>query len=160
MRPEADVIARLLVVTHSRTGGTTRLADAFVRGTTTDGIVGVEVDRRVAEEADGDAVRAAAGIAIVTPERFGSMAGLVKDFFERIYYEVLDDTIGRPYVLVVKGGIDGLGTVEAIAKVATGLRWRRVLEPIVVVDEPSPDQLRAINDLGATFAAGLAERIF
>ncbi len=160
MHDDTNAMARLLVVTHSRTGGTAQLADAFVRGTTTDGIDGIEVDRRVAEAADAAAVRAAAGIAIVTPERFGSMAGLVKDFFERIYYEVLDDTIGRPYVLVVKGGVDGLGTVEAIAKVAAGLRWRRVLEPVVVVDEPTADQLQTINDLGATFAAGLAERIF
>ena len=150
----------LLIVTHSRRGSTERIAAAFERGTRTEGISGIRVDRRDVVDADRDAVTQSSGVAIIAPARFGSMAGLVKDFFERIYYDVLDLTPGLPYVVVVKGDTDGSGAVSSIETIATGLRWRRVLEPLVIVGEVNADALDRAEELGATFAIGLAEGVF
>jgi multimeric flavodoxin WrbA len=36
------------------------------------------------------------GYVFVTPETLGSMAGLMKDFFDRTYYAALDQINGRP----------------------------------------------------------------
>jgi multimeric flavodoxin WrbA len=156
---------RLLVVFHSRGGATIALRDALLEGARHESIEGVEVVVRDVTDATPDDVLTADGIALVTPERFGSMAGLVKDFFERVYYEVIDQSgsphrPGLPYILVVKGGYDGQGTVTSVEKIATGLRWRRVLDPAVVTGHPTEQHLEAIAELGATFAAGLGERIF
>jgi multimeric flavodoxin WrbA len=151
---------RLLVVFHSRGGATIALRDALLAGARHESIEGVEVVVRDVTDATPDDVLAADGLALVTPERFGSMAGLVKDFFERVYYEVIDQKPGLPYILVVKGGYDGRGTVTSVEKIVTGLRWRRVLEPVVVTGDTTEQHLEAITELGATFAAGLGERIF
>ncbi len=160
MRGDATNVPSLLIVTHSRGGSTTQLASAFERGTHTEGISGIRVDCLDVVDAASSAVHLASGIAIITPERFGSMAGLVKDFFERIYYDLLEVTPGLPYVMVVKGDTDGTGAVASIEKIATGLRWRRALEPLVVLGAVTPDAISQAEELGATFAAGIAERVF
>lgn len=151
---------RLLVVFHSRGGATLALRDALLQGARHELIEGVDVVVRDVADATADDVCTSGGVALVTPERFGSMAGLVKDFFERIYYDVIDRTAGLPYVLVVKGGHDGQGTVTSVEKIATGLRWRRVLDPVVVRGDITESHVEAITELGATFAAGLGEGIF
>ena len=152
--------AQLLVVYHSRGGATLELRDALLRGARHESIEGVEIVVRDVTDATANDVLAADGLALVTPERFGSMAGLVKDFFERVYYDVIERTPGLAYVLVVKGGHDGQGTVASVEKIATGVRWRRALDPVVVRGDTTSADIDAIEELGATFAAGLAERIF
>jgi hypothetical protein len=45
--------------------------------------------------------------------------------------------------------------VTAIDKITTGLQWRRVQEPVLVIGEPSKADLDACWELGAAIAAGL-----
>ena len=87
-------MAQLLVVYHSRTGGTQALTDAVVAGATSDDIDDVDVHVLGAFDAGPDDVRAANAVVLGTPENFGYMSGAMKDFLERIYYVVLDETPG------------------------------------------------------------------
>src|SRR5688572_20570106 len=94
----------LLVLSHSYGGATERLRDAAVRGAADAG-TGIEVVPLDVTEAGADDVRGAAGLLLCTPARFGALAGLVKDFFERVYpwfEEVPDLHPGLPYALVVR----------------------------------------------------------
>jgi len=150
----------LLVVFHSRSGGTRALTDAVVAGATDPSIEGVEVRVRTAGEAGADDVRWCDGLVLGTPENFGSMSGLVKDFFERIYYELLEETPGLPYALFVKGSHDGAGAVASVERITTGLRWRQVLPTVVVTGEPGAEHLAACTELGMTIAAGLEAGMF
>ncbi|MGH8976924.1 MAG: flavodoxin family protein, partial [Acidimicrobiia bacterium] len=93
---------RLLVVYHSRSGGTQALTDAVVAGATSDDVSGVDVVVKRAFDADADDVRACDAILLGTPENFGYMSGALKDFLERIYYVLLDETPGLPFALYVK----------------------------------------------------------
>jgi NAD(P)H-dependent FMN reductase len=156
----AEITRHLLVVFQSRTGGTQALADAAIAGATSDDIDDVEVRVRRAFDAGADDVRWADGLLLGTPENFGYMSGAVKDFFERIYYEVLDETRGLPYALFVKGSHDGEGAVRSIEKITTGLAWRAVLPPVVVVGDVDDDALERCTELGLTFAAGLEAGVF
>jgi multimeric flavodoxin WrbA len=153
-------VATLLVVFHSRSGGAQALCDSLIEGARYDGIEGVDIVVRSALDATADDVVTCDGIAIVTPEHFGSMAGLIKDFFERVYFAVLETTRGLPYVIAVKAGNDGSGTVASVEKLATGLHWRRVLEPVIARGGVDETDRAACSELGATFAAGLAEGLF
>ena len=151
---------RLLVVFHSRSGGTQALTDAVVTGATDDAIEGVDVVVQRAVDTTPDDVRACNAIIIGTPENFGYMSGALKDFFDRVFYEVIDDTPGLPYALFVKAGTDGEGAVRSIERLTTGLRWKAIAPPVVVTGDVTPDDLDRCVELGATMAAGLEAGMF
>ena len=152
--------ARLLVVFHSRSGGTEAMTDAVGAGANDDAIEGVEVRVQRAFDTTVDDVRACNGIVLGTPENFGYMAGAIKDFFERIYYPLLDETPGLPYGLFVKASTDGDGAVRSVERIVAGLRWKLVVPPVVVVGDLGPDDLERCQELGATIAAGLEAGMF
>jgi len=151
---------RLLVVFHSRSGGTQALTDAVVAGATHDAIKGVHVAVQRAFDTTPDDVRGCNAIILGTPENFGYMSGALKDFFDRVFYEVIDDTPGLPYGLFVKAGNDGEGAVRSIERLVTGLRWKTIMPPVVVTGDVTPDDLDRCQELGATMAAGLAVGMF
>ncbi len=151
---------RLLVVFHSRSGGTTAMADAVVEGATDDAIEGVDVRVQRAFDTTVEDVAACDAIVLGTPEHFGYMAGAVKDFFERVYYPLFDQKAGLPYALFVKGSTDGRGAVQSIERIVAGLRWKLVLPPVVVVGDLGDADLERCRELGATVAAGLEAGMF
>ena len=159
-RVSADPTRHLLVVFQSRSGGTESLANAAIAGATSADIDDVKVRVRRAFDAGADDVRWSDGVLLGTPENFGYMSGAIKDFFERIYYELLEETRGLPYTLFVKGGHNGEGAVRSIEKITTGLAWRSALPPVVVVGDIDDAALARCTELGLTFAAGLEAGVF
>ena len=111
-------------------------------------------------DATVDDVRWCDGIVLGTPENFGYMSGALKDFFERIYYALLDETRGLPYALFVKGGHDGEGAIRSVERIVTGLGWKSVLAPVLVVGDLDDAALERCHELGITFAAGLEAGVF
>ncbi|HVA02807.1 MAG TPA: flavodoxin [Acidimicrobiales bacterium] len=160
--PEGDGTDRrnLLVVFHSRTGSTQVLCDAAMTAATS--AAGDEVTIRVlgAFEAGPDDVLWAHGVLLITPANFGYMSGALKDFFERVYHPCLERTAGLPYALMVKGDTDVEGALSSVERIATGLRWRRVLEPVTVVGEIGPADVERVREQAATLAAGIGAGIF
>jgi multimeric flavodoxin WrbA len=168
----------LLVVYHSRTGGTEQMAKAAVAGAAQEGGVDAGVNASVnvrlvpAAAAGPDDVLAADGYIFATPENLAAMAGVMKDFFDRTYYPVLDRVNGRPYAMLVCAGSDGANAVRQIARIVTGWRLRAVAEPIIVnTHAQTPEAITAAKvigesdlarcrDLGAALASGLAMGIF
>lgn len=159
MSAAAGAPRTLLLASHSRTGGTRALAEAFVVGATE---AAPDLPLRAASpfDLDVDDVLGAAGIALGTPAHFGYMSGALKDFFERIYRPLLDRTVGLPYVLFVKGETDVDGAVTSVERIVTGLGWKQVLPPLRVVGDVTDEALAGAHELGATFAAGLDLGIF
>jgi len=151
---------RLLIVFHSRTGGTAAMTDAVVAGANDDAIEGVDVRVQPAFDTTVDDVRACNAIVLGTPENFGYMAGAIKDFFERVYYPLLDEMPGLPYGLFVKASTDGDGAVRSVERIVAGLRWKLVIPPVVVVGDLGADDLERCRELGATMAAGLEAGMF
>jgi multimeric flavodoxin WrbA len=157
----SDRVSRLLVVYQIRSGGTQLLVDAAVRGA----VLALEsgtgtLSVRHAFDATADDVLGASGVLIATPANFGYMSGAVKDFFERVYHPCLDHTVGKPYAMIIKGDTDVEGAASSIRRIVTGMKWREVLPPVLVVGEISPDQEDAAQELGATLAAGIDAGIY
>jgi len=154
----SDVTAKqMLVVSHSRTGSTARLRDEALAGAAE--AAGAVFIRSLDALAAGlDDVTAAGAVLFATPARFGALAGLTKDFLERIYPwfdEVPDVRPGMPWTVIAKGASDPTGAVRDLERILTGLRWRQVLPPLVVTGELTAEHLAAARELGATLAAGL-----
>jgi multimeric flavodoxin WrbA len=151
---------QLLVVYQTRSGGTQAMTDAFIAGATNDAIEDVDVRVLRAPDAGIDDVRACDAIVLGTPENFGYMSGLMKDFLERIYYALLDETPGLPYALYVKASTDGQGAVASVERIVTGLRWKQVQPPYVIVGDVEPQHLEAMEELGMTVAASLEAGLY
>ena len=161
---------KLLIAYHSMTGGTAQMARAAADGAGAE--AGVEVRLLRADAAGPDDVLDADGYLFATPENLASMAGLMKDFFDRCYYAALDRINGRPYAAFICAGSDGQNAVRQLERIATGWRLKAVMPALIVCTHAqTPEEiLRAkriadvdldrCREIGAALAAGLALGVF
>ena len=160
----------LLIVYHSRTGGARQMAEVAAQGARAERDVSVRL--RPAAETSSDDLLAADGYLFAAPENLASLSGVMKDFFDRAYYDVLDRIGGRPYAVLICAGSDGEGAVRQLARIATGWRLRSVADPVIVITHAqtaeailapktiAPAELARCAELGQALAAGLALGIF
>lgn len=160
----------LLVVYHSCTGGTLQMAQAAAAGAQRE--AGVIVRLQAAASAGAPALLEADGYLFACPENLAAMSGVMKDFFDRTYYAVLDRIQGRAYAILICAGSDGTNAARQIERIATGWRLRDIAPPLIVCTHAQtpeeilrPKQIAAAElarceELGATLAAGLALGIF
>jgi NAD(P)H-dependent FMN reductase len=146
---------RLLVVHHTPSPAVHALFERVMAGAEDPSLDGVEVVARPALVTTAVDVLEADGYVLGSPANLGYMSGALKHFFDTIYYPCLDATGRRPYGLFLHGNNDTDGARRAVEKIVTGLGWRAVTEPVAVIGEPSPTDLEACWELGATVAANL-----
>jgi multimeric flavodoxin WrbA len=163
-------LKNLLIVFHSKTGGARQMAEAAMRGASTEKEVLVRLLQ--AAEAKAEDVLQADGYLFVAPENLAAIAGVMKDFFDRTYYAVLERINGRPYATLVCAGSDGSNAVRQIERICTGWRLKAVSEPLIVCTHAqtpeqilapktiAPADLRRCEEVGQALAAGLALGIF
>jgi multimeric flavodoxin WrbA len=164
------VVKTLLIVYHTMTGGSLQMARAAADAAR--GEAGVQVRLLHAAQAGPDDVLDAHGYLFVTPENLASMAGLMKDFFDRCYYAVLERINGRPYACLICAGSDGSAAARQVERIATGWRLKPAAETIIVCTHAqTPEdilrekhidagELQRCAELGAALSAGLALGIF
>jgi multimeric flavodoxin WrbA len=159
----------VLIVYHTMTGGSEQMAEAAARGAREH-----EVDVRVIRALDATAedLLAAEGYIFVTPENLAAISGVMKDFFDRTFYPVLDRIIGRPYATLVCAGSDGDNAVRQVARICTGWRLKAIAEPVIVCTHAQTpekilapktigaEDLKRCEEVGGGIAAGLALGIF
>lgn len=148
----------LLIIHHTQTGNTERLAEAVQRGALSE--PGIHVITKRAFDATLEDLLACQGLLMGTPENFGTMSGALKDFFDRTYYPAEGKTTGLPYAVFVSAGNDGRGAVMQIERIATGYGWKRVAEPLISRKEVTAADILAAEELGAALATGLVLGIF
>jgi len=151
---------RVLIVSHCPSENTAQLRDAALSGMESLELEDIEVVSKSPLEADSDDVEACDGIIIGATENFGNMAGLIKDFFERIYYPCLESKQGLPFALYIRAGEDGRGTRASIEKIVTGLRWKLIGEPLILRGSYKPEFEIEVSELARTMAAGIDASIF
>ena len=151
---------KLLFVCHCPSDNTRRLRDAALSGIDQLELDNVEVRARSPLDAATEDVEWCDGILIGTTENFGYMAGLIKDFFERIYYPCLESSQGLPVALYIRAGEDGRGTRTSIGKITTGLRWKYVSEPLILRGKFDDSFDEQVAELAMTIAAGLDAGIY
>ena len=161
---------RLLIVWHSRTGAARQMAEAAAQAARAEGGDGGRARARTGCRRRD--VLAADGYLFAAPENLAALSGEMKEFFDRIYYGVLERTNGRPYALFVSAGSDGANAVRQVQRICTGLRLREVAPPMIVnLAAQTPErilapktvpaeQLARCAETGAALAAGLASGVF
>jgi multimeric flavodoxin WrbA len=154
-------VKTLLIVYHTGGVKTATMAEAVERGARqalreADAESDVQVIVKRCAQAGPEDVLAADALLLGTPENFGYMSGMMKDFLERVFYPCEGKVNGRPYALFVGAGQDGGGAVNSVERIVTGLRLRKAAEPVIGLKELTPEIVTRCEALGATFAAGLA----
>ncbi len=161
----------LLIVYHTLTGGTLQMAQAAAGGAD-DAEDSLNVRLVRAPQAGPADLLSADGYIFATPENLASMAGLMKDFFDRTYYPVLERIEGRPYACMVCAGSDGQTAARQVERIATGWRLKSVAPTLIVNTQAqtpeailarktiAPDDLQRCRELGAALASGLMLGVF
>lgn len=161
---------QLLIIFHSVTGGSEKIAQAVAQGAHTE--PEIEVILLHAQHVKPEHLLSASGYIFIAPEMLGSLSGIMKDFFDRTFYQVLDELNGRPYAVLICAGSDGQGALRQLEKIATGWRLKKVAESKIVLTHAqtkeqilqtkalNPSALKNSEELGAFFASALALAVF
>lgn len=161
-------MTHLLILYHSRTGGSRQMAEAAFEAAKAEGAARL----MRAEDATVEDMLAAGGYLFCGPENLGALSGAMKEFFDRSYYPLLERVEGRAYAQMICAGSDGTGAARQMARIATGWRLKEVQAPLIVntaaqsaeailaPKELSATELAPCAELGAALAAGLALGVF
>jgi multimeric flavodoxin WrbA len=151
-------VKKLLIVYHSQSGATERLAYAAAGGAREEGSVALRVLR--AAEAGAADLAWCDALLLATPENFGSVSGGAKEFLDRTFYAASVREANRAYALLVSAGNDGSGAVRQLQRIMQGYPMRQVAEALIVRGEPQAADLARAAELGQALAAGLELGIF
>ena len=128
-------MAQLLIVYHSRTGGSRQMAEAAAKGA--EGEVATLLHE--ARETTPAHLKAASGYLFCAPENLAALSGEMTEFFDRCYYPVLGGIEGRPLIICTHAQT----------------------EAEILADKVIPkDALQRCQDLGAALGAGLTMGAF
>lgn len=149
---------RLLIVYHTQTGNTAVLAraarDGAMRIIRTEHAEAEVVFKRAAESGINDLLNAD-GLLLASPENFGYMAGMIKDFLDRTFYPAEPYQLSLPYGLLISAGNDGSGAVREIDRIMLGYPMRKVMEPLIVKGEPAAADEQSAAEIGEAMITAL-----
>ncbi|WP_439136056.1 flavodoxin family protein [Pseudomaricurvus sp.] len=149
----------LLILYHTQSGNTGQLAQAVYRGACEES---ESVETRLVRAADGklEDLLWCDAVLFGTPENFGYMSGMLKDFFDRTYYPAEPYELNRPYGLFISAGNDGTGAVRECDRILLGYPMKKVMEPLIARGEITEEYLASAEEFGQTLACGLGMGVF
>jgi len=142
-------MAEVLIIYHSQTGNTEKMAKALAEGAKR--VSGTGVILKKATEATLEDLINSSGIAIGSPDYFRYMAGAVKDFFDRTYYPSQGRVTGKPCVLFATGGEGGRPALESLKKICKTFKFKQIGEA-TAKGKPSSGVITECEKLGEKLA--------
>ncbi|MGC8805240.1 MAG: flavodoxin family protein, partial [Candidatus Ratteibacteria bacterium] len=138
-------MVKILVVYYSLGGNTKVAAEEVAEGCRE---CGAEVVLKTGTEADEKDLINCDGIVIGSPDYFSYMAGGLKDFFDRTFYRVQGKVTGKPCVMFVTHGGGGKA-VNSLESMCKWFKFKKVAEPVLIKNSPSPSDKNKLRELGA-----------
>jgi len=150
----------ILIVYHSQSGNTLRMAQAVAQGAAL--MEHTRVRLKKASETQAQDLLDCDALILGSPEYFGYMAGALKDLFDRTYEELRGHRriFRKPYAVFISAGNDGQGALMSIERICTGYQFRKVQPPLVAKGAITEEVLAACRELGQTMAAGCQMGIY
>jgi len=158
MNDRQQSVRQLLIVYHSQSGTSARMAMAAGEGALREEGVAVTIQR--AWDAGTADLAAADGVLLVMAENSGALCGTMKDFLDRTFYPAIERGVVMPYALLISAGNDGRGARRQAQRILSGYPLVEGAEPVILRGEFCAAHGDACRDLGEAFAAGLAMGIF
>ena len=142
-------MAKLLIIYYSQAGNTEAMANAVCEGASSAGAAATM--KKAADTTDDDLLGCDA-VAFGTPNYFGYMAGIMKDFFDRAWLTIRDRVVNKPYTAFGSAGSGGRQALDSIDRVCTSFRLKKALEGVMATGKPSSDVLEQCRELGRKLA--------
>ncbi|MFT4518587.1 MAG: multimeric flavodoxin WrbA [Halioglobus sp.] len=148
----------LLIVYHSQSGTSAKLAQSASRGACLEKEVAVRV-LRAWDAATAD-LSQADGLLLVMAENSGALCGTMKDFLDRTFYPAIERGLVIPYALLISAGNDGRAAQQQAERILSGYPFPAATEPLILRGEFKAEHDKAGEELGQALAAGLAMGIY
>lgn len=120
-------MSKILVVYHTFTGNTAKLAEVLAEGVR--GVEGTEVVVKKATDTVPEDLQNLDAVAIGAPNTFGGMAGAMRHFFDRMW-PVREQTEGRPAVIFTSENEGQTGAIDEIRKFFSFFKLKEVSEGV------------------------------
>jgi flavorubredoxin len=140
---------KILVIYHSQSGNTEAMARAIAEGGKG---AGAAVTLKKAADAGVDDLLACDAVVIGTPNYFSYMAGMIKDFFDRVWGTVRGQMENKPFAVFGSYGGGGLPAIESVEKICEGLGMKKIYDSIGIQRTPTAENLKACKELGKKLA--------
>jgi len=141
---------KVLIIYHSQSGNTEAMAKAVYEGVRSGGATAIlkrAVDAGVEDLLGCDI------IAVGTPNYFGYMAGMIKDFFDRVWAGIRDKVGNKPYVTFGSKGGGGAQALDSVERICDGLRMVRAYQSVLATRKPADEDLAHCRELGRKLAS-------
>ena len=142
-------MTKIMVIYHSMTGNTEKMAEAIAEGA--ENVDGVEVILSRARDVAVDDLPNADGYAFGAPNTFGGMAGELRALFDNAW-RVKDKMSGKPVVSFSSENQDTSSALEDIERFFNYYKLEKAAEGVIAVKTPSDGVLEDCKSLGKTLA--------
>jgi len=141
----ANKMTKILVLYHSMTGNTEKMAAAVTEDAK--GVEGVDVELRRVSDVLVEDLAYASGYAFEAPNTFGGMAGEMKTFFERAW-KVRAKMDGKPAVGFNSENPGAMEALNDIDRFITIFKLEKLSEGVVAAKTPSEETIKVCRMLG------------
>ena len=148
-------MAKVLIVYHTLSGNTEKMAKAFAEGANS--VQGTEVVIKKALDATLEDLLGCDAIAFGSADYFSYISGALKDFFDRTYYPSQGKVTGKPYAAFATGGRGGEKALEVLDRICGSFKFKKAVEGVAVAGVPSSEVLAKCNEAGKNLANAVAK---
>ena len=141
-------MARVLIVYHSLSGNTERMAKAFEEGAKS--IPGSDVVLKKAFDTTLEDLLGCDAIALGSADYFSYI-------FDRTYYPSQGKVTGTPYAAFATGGNGGEKVLEVLDRICSSFKFKKVVEGVAVVGAPTSENLARCKEAGRNLANAVAK---
>jgi flavorubredoxin len=136
---------KVLIVYHSQTGNTRFAAECVAEGVKS--VKNVIATVKKAPDAGPEELTACDAVCLGSPDYFGYMSGMVKDFFDRTFYPTQGKLDSKPCGIFVTHGGGGTAA-KSIEQLCKAFRLNQLGKTILVkekADKTAQEELRALG---------------
>ena len=143
-------MAKVLVVYHTISGNTEKMAKAFEEGAKS--VPGTDVVIKKAFDATLEDLLSCDAIAFGCADYFSYIAGALKDFFDRTYYPSKGKVAGKPYAAFATGGSGAETVLAVLDRLTSSFQFKKAVDNVPVTGAPSSQDLAKCREAGKNLA--------
>ncbi|MFB3766516.1 MAG: flavodoxin family protein [Methanotrichaceae archaeon] len=143
-------MAKVLIVYHTLSGNTEKMAEAFADGTRS--VPGTDAVLKKAVDASLEDLLGCDAVAFGSADYFSYIAGALKDFFDRTYYPSQGRVTGKPYASFATGGRGGDTALAVLDRLCGAFKLKKAVDSVSIAGAPSSEAIAKCKEAGEKLA--------